>query len=150
MEKQAVTLSFVWTARYFVVRGLGCRFAKYFFFNLQPYSLDKCSGKHFTAHIYLQLFQHNGRRSSATIANTGDTSLTRLQAEKVFQVLHVPKYNSELRIPCSTIQCRAISHQKYFQYSIFYNPILSYLYTKWLTILVPLAPRGWPRLTAPP
>ena len=25
-----------------------------------------------------------------------------------------------------------------------------YLYTRWFTILAPLAPRGWPRLTAPP
>ena len=48
--------------------------------------------------IYLQLFQHNGRRSSATITNTGNTSLTRLQAEKVFQVLHIPRYNSELPV----------------------------------------------------
>ena len=27
---------------------------------------------------------------------------------------------------------------------------LDYLYTRWFTILAPLAPRGWPRLTAPP
>ena len=70
--------SFVWTAKYFVVRRPDCKIANYSFFNLQPYSLDKCSGKHFTKNIYLQLFQHYGRRSSATIANTGNTSLTRL------------------------------------------------------------------------
>ena len=112
MEKQAITLLFVWTAKYFVVRSLGCKIAKYSFFNLQPYSLGIAQGN-ILQRIYLQLFQHNGRSSSTTIANTGNTSLTRLQAEKVFQVLHVPKYNSELRIPCST-----------------YNTILSYLTPK--------------------
>ena len=111
MEKQAVTLSFVWTARYFVVRGLGCRFAKYFFFNLQPYSLDKCSGKHFTAHIYLQLFQHNGRRSSTTIADAGNTSLTRLQAERVFHVLYVLQSNLELSIPFLQSNTKLPVHQ---------------------------------------
>ena len=110
MEKQAVTLSFVWTARYFVVRGLGCRFAKYFFFNLQPYSLGIAQGN-ILQRIYLQLFQHNGRRSSATIANTGNTSLTRLQAERVFHVLYVLQSNLELSIPFLQSNTKLPVHQ---------------------------------------
>ena len=90
-------LLFVWTAKYFVVRSLGCKITKYSFFNLQPSSLSIVQGD-MLHRIYLQLFQHNGRRSSATITNTGNTSLTRLQAEKVFQVLHIPRYNSELPV----------------------------------------------------
>ena len=111
MEKQAITLLFVWTAKYFVVRSLGCKIAKYFFVNLQPSSLLSIVQGNILHRIYLQLFQHNGRRSSATIANTGNTSLTRLQAERVFHVLYVLQSNLELSIPFLQSNTKLPVHQ---------------------------------------